>query len=145
HPAPLPPPPPTPARPPPPPQPAHRPAARRPRPPGRPGRPGGPHLAAPGARRGGGAGVTGTGTTGPDSGVARPVRVDALADLLPAARSLWGYVWAAPNSLVGLLGGLTTRSRPVRWRGALLVEDADGGLVRVPPWRALAGINLPQL
>jgi hypothetical protein len=86
--------------------------------------------------------VTGPGTTGPDSGVARPVRVDDLGDLLPAARSLWGYVWAAPNSLVGLLGGLTTRSRPVRWRGVLLFEDADGGLARFLRWRGFAAITL---
>ena len=85
-------------------QPAHRPPGRRPRHPGRPGRPGGPHLAAPGARRGGSGGDRGRDDR-PGSGVARPVRVDDLGDLLPAARSLWGYVWAAPNSLVGLLGG----------------------------------------
>ena len=44
-------------------------------------------------------------------------RVDDLGDLLPAARSLRGYLWAGPNSLVGLVGALTTRARPVRWRG----------------------------
>ena len=86
--------------------------------------------------------MTGAGTTGPGSGAARPVRVDDLGDLLPAARSLWGYVWAAPNSLVGLLGGLTTRSRPVRWRGVLLFEDTDGGLARFLRWRGFAAITL---
>ena len=86
--------------------------------------------------------MTGAGTTAPARGAARPVRVDDLGDLLPAARSLWGYVWAAPNSLVGLLGGLTTRSRPVRWRGVLLFEDTDGGLARFLRWRGFAAITL---
>ena len=69
-------------------------------------------------------------------------RVDDLGDLLPAARSRWGYVWAGPNSLVGLLGGLTTRRRPVRWRGVLLFEDAGGGLARFLRWRGFAAITL---
>ena len=72
----------------------------------------------------------------------RAGRVDDLGDLLPAARSLWGYVWAGPNSLVGLVGGLTTRSLPVRWRGVLLFEDADGGLARFLRWRGFAAITL---
>jgi Domain of unknown function (DUF4157) len=72
----------------------------------------------------------------------RPVRVDDLGDLLPAARSLWGYVWAGPNSVVGLLGALTTRTRPVRWRGVLLFEDADSGLARFLRWRGFAAITL---
>ena len=72
----------------------------------------------------------------------RPGRIDDLGDLLPAARSLWGYVWAGPNSLVGLAGGLTTRRRPVRWRGVLLFEDADGGLARFLRWRGFAAITL---
>jgi hypothetical protein len=71
-----------------------------------------------------------------------PGRVDDLGDLLPAARSLWGYVWAGPNSLVGLLGGLTTRRRPVRWRGVLLFEDASAGLARFLRWRGFAAITL---
>ena len=72
----------------------------------------------------------------------RAGRVDDLGDLLPAARSLWGYVWAGPNSLVGLAGGLSTRSRPVRWRGVLLFEDARGGLARFLRWRGFAAITL---
>jgi hypothetical protein len=69
-------------------------------------------------------------------------RIDDLEDLLPVARSLWGYVWAGPNSLVGLVGALTTRKRPVRWRGVLLFEDADGGLARFLRWRGFAAITL---
>jgi Domain of unknown function (DUF4157) len=72
----------------------------------------------------------------------RPIRLDDLGDLLPEARSLWGYVWAAPNSLVGLVGGLSTRRRPVRWRGVLLFEDAAGGLARFLRWRGFAAITL---
>ena len=72
----------------------------------------------------------------------RPGRIDDLGDLLPVARSLWGYVWAGPNSLVGLAGGLTTRRRPVRWRGVLLFEDAQGGLARFLRWRGFAAITL---
>ena len=68
--------------------------------------------------------------------------MDDLGDLLPAARSRWGYVWAGPNSLVGLVGGLTTRSRPVRWRGVLLFEDASAGLARFLRWRGFAAITL---
>ena len=80
------------------------------------------------------------GPGGPRAG--RPVRVDDLGDLLPAARSLWGYVWAGPNSLVGLVGALTTRARPVRWRGVLLFEDASGGLARFLRWRGFTAITL---
>jgi hypothetical protein len=72
----------------------------------------------------------------------RGVRVDDLGDLVPAARSRWGYWWAGPNSLVGLAGALTTRSRPVRWRGVLLFEDASGGLARFLRWRGFAAITL---
>jgi len=72
----------------------------------------------------------------------RSRRIDDLGDLLPAARSLWGYVWAGPNSLVGLAGGLTTGRRPVRWRGVLLFEDAQGGLARFLRWRGFAAITL---
>ena len=72
----------------------------------------------------------------------RSRRVDDLGDLLPAARSLRGYLWAGPNSLVGLVGGLSTRRRPVRWRGVLLFEDAGGGLARFLRWRGFAAITL---
>jgi hypothetical protein len=72
----------------------------------------------------------------------RPGRMDDLGDLLPAARSLWGYVWAGPNSLVGLAGALTTGARPVRWRGVLLFEDASGGLARFLRRRGFAAITL---
>lgn len=75
-------------------------------------------------------------------GARPPGRVDDLGDLLPAARSLWGYVWAGPNSLVGLAGALTTRTRPVRWRGVLLFEDANSGLARFLRWRGFAAITL---
>jgi hypothetical protein len=68
--------------------------------------------------------------------------MDDLGDLLPAARSLWGYLWAGPNSLVGLVGALTTRARPVRWRGVLLFEDASGGLGRFLRWRGFTAITL---
>jgi hypothetical protein len=72
----------------------------------------------------------------------RGPRADDLGDLLPAARSLPGYLWAGPNSLVGLAGALTTRTRPVRWRGVLLFEDARGGLARFLRWRGFAAITL---
>jgi hypothetical protein len=72
----------------------------------------------------------------------RSRRVDDLGDLLPAARSLRGYLWAGPNSLVGLVGGLSTRRRPVRWRGVLLFEDAGGALARFLRWRGFAAITL---
>jgi hypothetical protein len=72
----------------------------------------------------------------------RPGRIDGLGDLLPVARSVWGYVWAGPNSLVGLAGALTTRTLPVRWRGVLLFEDASGGLARFLRWRGFAAITL---
>jgi hypothetical protein len=74
--------------------------------------------------------------------VTAPGRVDDLGDLLPSARSRWGYVWAGPNSLVGLVGALTVRRRPVRWRGVLLVEDASGGLARFLRWRGFSAITL---
>jgi hypothetical protein len=82
--------------------------------------------------------------TNPPVGQARrrSRRVDDLGDLLPAARSLRGYLWAGPNSLVGLVGGLSTRRRPVRWRGVLLFEDAGGGLARFLRWRGFAAITL---
>src|SRR4029450_3915498 len=75
----------------------------------------------------------------------RRARVDDLGDLLPAARARWGYLWAGPNSLGGLGGGLTTRSRPVRWRGVLLFEDASAGLARFLRWRGVTAITLGPL
>ena len=69
-------------------------------------------------------------------------RLDGLGDLLPVRRSWWGYLWAGPNSLIGLAGALTTRGRPVRWRGVLLYEDAAGGLARFLRWRGFTAITL---
>jgi Domain of unknown function (DUF4157) len=69
-------------------------------------------------------------------------RPDGLGDLLPARRSWWGYLWAGPNSLVGLAGALTTGRRPVRWRGVLLFEDAGGALARFLRWRGFTAITL---
>jgi hypothetical protein len=104
-----------------------------------------PHGPAPGgepAPHGPGAGG-GPGTHGPGAGgVPRPARPDGLGDLLPGGRSWWAYLWAGPNSLVGLAGALTTRGRPVRWRGVLLFEDAGGGLARFLRWRGFTAITL---
>jgi hypothetical protein len=72
----------------------------------------------------------------------RPGRLDDLGDLLPAARSAWGYLWAGPNSLVGLAAAVTTRARPVRWRGVLLFEEGRGGLARFLRWRGFTAITL---
>ena len=72
----------------------------------------------------------------------RPIRVDDLGDLLPAARSAWAYVWAGPNSLMGLLGAATTRARPVRWRGVLLFEEGRDGLARFLRRRGFSAITL---
>jgi hypothetical protein len=69
-------------------------------------------------------------------------RPDGLGDGLPARRPRLGYVWAAPNSLVGLAAALTTRGRPVRWRGVLLFEDVSGGLARFLRWRGFTAITL---
>ena len=77
---------------------------------------------------------------GPGGGARRP-RPDGLGDRLPAARSWWAYLWAGPNSLIGLAGALTTRGRPVRWRGVLLFEDAGGGLARFLRWRGFTAIT----
>jgi hypothetical protein len=70
------------------------------------------------------------------------MRVDGLGDLLPARRPLWGYLWAAPNSVVGLAGALTTASRPVRHRGVLLIEGSRLGLARFLAWRGFTAITL---
>jgi hypothetical protein len=72
----------------------------------------------------------------------RPIRVDDLGDLLPAARSAWAYAWAGPNSLIGLLGAATTRARPVRWRGVLLFEEGRDGLARFLRRRGFSAITL---
>lgn len=70
------------------------------------------------------------------------MRADGLGDQLPSRRPLWGYLWAAPNSLVGLAGALTTASRPVRCRGVLLIEGGRGGLARFLAWRGFTAITL---
>ena len=70
------------------------------------------------------------------------MRADGLGDRLPSRRPLWGYLWAAPNSLVGLAGALTTASRPVRYRGVLLIEGSRSGLARFLAWRGFTAITL---
>jgi Domain of unknown function (DUF4157) len=70
------------------------------------------------------------------------MRADGLGDLLPARRPLWGYLWASPNSLIGLAGALTTASRPVRCRGVLLYEGRRTGLARFLAWRGFTAITL---
>jgi Domain of unknown function (DUF4157) len=70
------------------------------------------------------------------------MRVDGLGDLMPSRRPLWGYLWAAPNSLVGVAGALTTASRPVRYRGVLLYEGSRLGLARFLAWRGFTAITL---
>ena len=70
------------------------------------------------------------------------MRADGLGELVPARRSRWGYVLAAPNTVVGLLAAATVRRRPVRWRGTLLFEDAGGGLARFLDRRGFAAITL---
>lgn len=69
-------------------------------------------------------------------------RTDLLGDLLPPRRPRLGYVWAAPNTLIGLLGAATVRARPRTWRGVLLLEEARGGLARFLSWRGFAAITL---
>ena len=83
-----------------------------------------------------------SGSRPPAAAGRRPVRGDGLGDLLPAGRSRWGYLWAGPNTLVGLLGGLSTGTRPVRWRGVLLFEGAGGGLAWFLRRRGFAAITL---
>jgi uncharacterized protein DUF4157 len=73
---------------------------------------------------------------------ARAGRPDGLGAGLPARRPWWGYVWAAPNTLVGLLAAVTVRGRPRRWRGVLLFEGASGGLARLLDRRGFAAITL---
>jgi len=70
------------------------------------------------------------------------VRSDSLGELVPAGRRALGYVWAAPNTLVGLLAALTVKARPARWRGVLLLEAARGGVAWVLTKRGFAAITL---
>jgi len=69
-------------------------------------------------------------------------REDGIGRLLPDARPWWGYVWAAPNSLVGLVGALTAGARPVRWRGVLLCEGGSRGLAWFLTKRGFSAITL---
>ncbi|HYT25580.1 MAG TPA: hypothetical protein VEP73_03740 [Actinomycetota bacterium] len=69
-------------------------------------------------------------------------RDDGIGGLLPAARPWWGYLWAAPNSLVGLVGAASSGGRPVRWRGVLLCEGGRAGLARFLAWRGFCAITL---
>ena len=84
---------------------------------------------------------------GVDRGRPKPAaRVDGLGARLPHRRPWWGYLWAAPNTVVGLLGAATTRSGPVRHRGVLLFEPRAGqrprGLARFLAWRGFEAITL---
>jgi hypothetical protein len=72
----------------------------------------------------------------------RVIRADGLGERLPLHRPWWGYLWAAPNSLVGLAGALTTATRPVRCRGVLLIEGSGRGLARFLAWRGFSAITL---
>lgn len=72
----------------------------------------------------------------------RVARGDGLGERLPLRRPWWGYLWAAPNSLVGLAGALTTAKRPVRCRGVLLIEGSRSGLARFLAWRGFSAITL---
>jgi Domain of unknown function (DUF4157) len=73
---------------------------------------------------------------------AGPPRLDGLGERLPLRRPWWGYLWAAPNSLVGLAGALTAAKRPVRCRGVLLIEGSRSGLARFLAWRGFSAITL---
>ena len=75
-------------------------------------------------------------------GVRAAARPDGLGSLVPRRRPWWGYLWAAPNSLVGLAGAATARHRPVRWRGVLLIEGSRAGLARFLAWRGFGAITL---
>lgn len=76
----------------------------------------------------------------PRRGLAR--REDRLPASVPARGAWWSYVWAAPNSLLGLLGAATVRGQPAWWRGTLLVEEAHGGLAALLAWRGFVAITL---
>jgi hypothetical protein len=69
-------------------------------------------------------------------------RTDTLGDAVPARRPVLGYLWASPNTLVGLLAALTVRARPAGWRGVLLLEGARGGVAWVLGKRKFAAITL---
>ena len=69
-------------------------------------------------------------------------REDGLGAVLPHARPRWGYAWASLNSLVGLVGALSAWTRPVRWRGVLLVEGGRTGLAWVLRVRGFKAITL---
>jgi hypothetical protein len=70
-------------------------------------------------------------------------RADGLGARVPARRSPLGYLWAAPNTLVGLAAAATVRrSRPAWWRGVLLLEEARGGVAWVLYRRGFAAITL---
>jgi hypothetical protein len=69
-------------------------------------------------------------------------RPDGLGVDVPAGRPWWGYVWAAPNTAVGLLAAATVGRRPVRWRGVLLFEGAGAGLAWLLRRRGFAAITL---
>jgi hypothetical protein len=72
----------------------------------------------------------------------RAARPDGLGALVPGRRPWWAYLWAGPNSLVGLAGAATARTRPVRWRGVLLIENSRSGLARFLAWRGFGAITL---
>lgn len=60
-------------------------------------------------------------------------------------RRVWRYVkyvWAAPNTAVGLLGAATVRGRWSLRQGVLLVEHARGGLAALLAWRGFTAIAL---
>jgi hypothetical protein len=69
-------------------------------------------------------------------------RGDGLGGHVPVRRSALGYLWALPNTLVGLAGAATVRARPTLWRGSLLFEDAKGGLAWFLDKRGFAAITL---
>ena len=77
------------------------------------------------------------------------LRADGLGTLLPHRRPWWGYLWAAPNTLIGLLGAATTRTRPVLHRGVLLFEPRPEGrprgLARFLAWRGFEAITLGHI
>jgi Domain of unknown function (DUF4157) len=59
-----------------------------------------------------------------------------------AIRRVCRYVWAAPNTAVGLLGAATVRGRWSLREGVLLVEHARGGLAAALGWRGFTAITL---